>query len=201
MSEHVYQKGSVSEQQFAEDVSIGHDEIAPDESASEKGRSRVGPAILDVLHHSPKALTPQQVHDKLPELSEQQINAAIQNLYKKGAGRLERVKAGRSFAYSIKPEKVRQKRKGKQPAQAEILQGALPVDVDVAAAQAPVHETGTLEAGQSQRQSQVQVQERQPLNVTVSLDGQFIISKDGQMIRLDKEEREQFFNFVRHFLS
>jgi hypothetical protein len=198
MSEHNYQHGIAAEQQF-EDVLEAPETTNPEELTLEKGRGRIGPVILEVLQLSKKALTPQQVHEKLPEYSDQQINAAIQNLYRKGSGKLERVRQGRSFAYSTKPEKAKQKKKGRVIAPTKLPSESLATDI--AAAEVSVQETVAPVIEKSQRQSQVQVQEQQPLNVTVSMDGQFIITKNGQAITLDSEERERLLNFIRKFLD
>lgn len=192
MSEHIYQSETAAEQQFEETLEAPA-AVNSEAGTPGKGRSRVGPVVLEVLQQAKKALTPQQVNEQLPEFSEQQINAAIQNLYKKGAGKLERVRQGRSFAYSAKSEKVRQKRKERVAAPAKTPQELLTAEARA--------QEGPLTPEQAQSRSPVQVQERQPLNVTVSMGGQFIISKDGQTISLGAEERERFFSFVRKFLS
>lgn len=193
MSEHTYQSETAAEQQ-PEDALEAPESTSTEEATSEKGRSRVGPVVLEVLQHAKKALTPQQVHEKLPEFSEQQINAAILNLYKKGAGKLERIRQGRSFAYSAKPEKMRQRRSGRAVAQTKIPQESL------VAAKGPVQETKAPAIEKFQGQNQAKVQERQPLNITVSMDGLFAITKGDQTISLDAKEREQFFSFVSKFL-
>lgn len=91
---------------------------------------------------------PRQAHERLPEFSEQQINAAIQNLYKKGAGKLERTRQGKRFAYSAKIEKVRQRSRGRATAPMELPQeypaagvvAAVPVQETVAPATEKPHE-------------------------------------------------------------
>lgn len=103
-------------------------------------------------------------------------------------GKLERTRQGRSFAYSAKPEKVRQKRKGRAAAPKETPQETLAT------------EARAQEVRLTSEQSQAQSQEQQPLNVIVSMDGRFIITKDGQTITLDAEEREQFLGFIRKLL-
>lgn len=198
MSEHTYQREVAAERRF-EDTLEAPETTNPEELTLEKSRGRVGPVVLEVLQHSKKALTPQQVHEKIPDYSDQQINAAIQNLYKKGSGKLERVRQGRSFAYSAKPAKVKQKRKGRVVAPTKLPQESLATDI--AAAEVSVRGAVAPAIEKPLGQSQVQVQERQPLNVTVSMDGQFIITKNGQAITLDSEERERFLSFIRKFLD
>lgn len=199
MSEHNYQNNAASEQGLHEQTLEKVDAAQAEETASEKGRARVGPAVLDVLHHSQQALTPQQVREKLPDFSEQQINAAIQNLYKKGEGKLERIKQGRAFAYSIKPEATGRKRKGRKAEPVEMA----PVETTMAEATAAeglpaMHQPQALEQNHAAPlQGQAKAQTQQPFNATISLDGSMVLSKGNHMIELTAAEREKLIGFLR----